>query len=83
MTWVDRGFEPTQQSDPAYPQGKDMDGANRALPYCSTKLPYPAKRCGYHHLICNLCGLSVAVSTAGRPDDPRSLTVNCKPMARA
>ena len=56
----------------------DQTGAGPRKPTCSTHLPYPARRCGYHVVRCDGCGLSVMISTAGRPDDPRWVRVNCK-----
>jgi hypothetical protein len=41
-------------------------------------LPYPAKRIGHYRIECELCGLRVACTTAGRPDDPRSIRIACK-----
>jgi len=82
VQWFDSGYEPQEKPNPAYPHGMDLDGANRAMPYCSTKLPYPAKRCGQYFARCLICGLTASLGTGPRPHDPRSFTVNCKPMAR-
>ncbi len=78
ITWVDRGREPTCAPDPHYPQGIDVDMAADAVVRCKTALPYPARRCGYFVFKCRLCGLRGVITTAGRPDDPRSITVACK-----
>lgn len=78
VTWVDRGLEPKSPPDPAHPNGIDVNMSAPGLPGCAVALPYPAKRCGYHVVICEDCGRSALVSTAGRPDDPRSVTVACK-----
>lgn len=78
VTWVDRGREPKCGPDPAFPTGKDLDVAGEAPRSCSTTLPYPAKRCGVYLVECLTCHLSVAISTAGRPDDPRSIRVPCQ-----
>lgn len=77
--WVDFGREPTQQPNPEYPEGIDMMIGDANWPSCQTPLPYPAKRCGMHVVKCNVCGLQVTVTTAGRPDDPRSVKMNCLP----
>lgn len=45
---------------------------------CRVALPYPAKRCGAYVVTCRICGTRTGVTTAGRADDPRSLTVSCK-----
>lgn len=80
--WVDRGVEPKNASDPAFPDGKDLDARILApdpanAESCFTRLPYPAQRCGYYGLICTLCEQSVIITTAGRPDDPRSIRLPC------
>lgn len=77
IEWFDSGREPQCAPDPAYPTGKDLDIA-AGLPSCVATLPYPAKRCGHFIVECSKCGMSVAVTTAGRPDDPRSLRMPCK-----
>lgn len=83
IEWIDGGREPRCAPDPAYPTGKDIriskefDGRN-----CLVELPYPARRCGFYLVECSMCGVRVAVTTAGRPDDPRSAQIPCagKPM---
>lgn len=79
VEWIDGLREPRNAPNPAYPNGIDLDmsiGSTR--PSCFTELPYPTKRCGSFIIRCDVCGLIVGVSTAGRADDPRSLKVNCK-----
>jgi hypothetical protein len=78
IVWQDGGREPTQRPNPKYPAGRDVDISEGRLPNCTAALPYPAKRCGVYFVICDECGLRVGVTTAGRPDDPRSVTVPCK-----
>jgi hypothetical protein len=78
VAWVDRGYEPTCKPDPNFPEGIDLDLTNGQRRACHTDLPYPAKRCGYFAVNCSVCGLTAAVTTAGRPDDPRSVKVACK-----
>ncbi|MCY4471136.1 MAG: hypothetical protein OXC08_20665 [Thiotrichales bacterium] len=78
IVWHDRGREPRQPPNPEYPEGIDLDGAGGVTPACTTPLDYPAKRCGYYSVECTRCGVHVMVTTAGRPDDPRSLTIPCK-----
>jgi hypothetical protein len=78
VEWLDSGREPKCAPDPAYPDGKTVDAAGDFSPRCTIQVPYPAKRCGFYLIKCQRCGLTAAVTTAGRPDDPRSLTVPCK-----
>lgn len=77
VKWIDSGKEPKCAPNPNYPYGKDIDATNGAKHTCSTKLPYPAKRCGVYIVECKRCGYRIALTTAGRPDDPRSVTVAC------
>jgi hypothetical protein len=79
VTWIDSGLEPQCAPNPRYPHGIGLDFRHDVdAPCCTTDLPYPAKRCGAFIIKCQICGLSVAISTAGRPDDPRSIIVSCK-----
>ena len=77
VTWFDGGREPQCPPDPRFPNGVDIDGAGGRHPACRVALPYPARRCGQYLIRCSLCGLTAAITTAGRPDDPRSVTVPC------
>jgi hypothetical protein len=83
--WVDRNREPTQLADPRYPKGTDIDltGGDRLAHGCRTELPYPAKRCGYFVVTCGKCHFKTIITTAGRPDDPRSVRLPCKRKAEA
>jgi hypothetical protein len=78
--WVDRGYEPKSPPNPDYPDGIDIDltGGDRVTKSCKTALPYPAKRVGYYVATCGKCGLKTIITTAGRPDDPRSVRLPCK-----
>jgi hypothetical protein len=76
--WIDWGREPKCPANPAYPHGQDIDLTKGAKVACVTPLPYPAMRCGYFVVTCDACSFSAAITTAGRPDDPRSVKVPCK-----
>jgi hypothetical protein len=80
ITWIDRGYEPKQPANPDYPHGIDVDltGGDRLARSCKAELPYPAKRVGYYAVSCAGCGFRTIVTTAGRPDDPRSVKLPCK-----
>ena len=78
VSWIDSGREPQCAPNPAFPKGIDVDVSGERLSCCTAKLPYPAKRCGYYLVECERCGFTCVVTTAGRPDDPRSVTVPCK-----
>jgi hypothetical protein len=74
----DRGREPTERSNPRYPNGIDIDVRAGASANCVMQLEYPAPRCGFYVITCDLCGTNIALTTAGRRDDPRSVRVACK-----
>jgi hypothetical protein len=78
IEWIDHGREPKCAPDPDYPDGIDVDVSDNAVRKCKVDLPYPAKRCGHYIVRCKLCGYSVALTTAGRTDDPKSVTITCK-----
>jgi hypothetical protein len=64
--------------NPAYPIGIDVD-VSRGQPSCIVALPYPAPECGHYVVRCALCAMSVAITAAGRPDDPKSVKIPCMP----
>lgn len=79
IEWIDRGREPQCAPDPKFPNGKDLDCTR--LPgqsTCKADLPYPAKRCGLYYVECQACGTNAMITTAGRPDDPRSVKLVCE-----
>ena len=79
VKWIDRFREPTQAPDPKYPNGIDINlVAKGDRKSCRTELPYPAKRCGHYLLECDQCGYRAVITTAGRPDDPKSVRLPCK-----
>lgn len=80
VTFIDGGREPTQKPDPRYPDGKDIDLSRLQPRYCRTALPYPAPRCGLLRVVCQKCGYRAIITTAGRPDDPRSVMLPCSPF---
>ena len=78
VKWVDSGREPQCDPSPDYPKGRDIgifDGTSENI--CVASLPYPARRCGYFWIHCKTCNFSVVLTTAGRPDDPRSIALPC------
>ncbi len=77
IQWLDGGREPQCAPDPRFPEGRDLDVSAGAAKTCETALPYPAKRCGAYLVVCRRCAYRVGVTTAGRPDDPRSVKIAC------
>lgn len=81
VKWIDRGREPTEKPNPDFPNGINVDLTSGEQKACLTTLPYPAKRCGYYFVHCKTCDYSAVITTAGRPDDPRTVKLPCKTMA--
>lgn len=77
ISWIDRFCEPACPPDPAYPNGIDIDCSHAAPSACVVELYYPARRCGIYTIKCETCGTTALVTTAGRPDDPRSIRLAC------
>lgn len=78
VTFLDSGHEPREKPDPAYPNGRDIRLCTAVQKSCGFNVPYPAPRCGVYSIKCSDCGIVVAVTVAGRPDDPRTVTIPCK-----
>jgi len=79
VKWIDAGKEPRCAPNPKYPNGKDCDlTLGNEKKTCITTLPYPALRIGAYHVSCSVCGFSAYITTAGRPDDPRSARLPCR-----
>lgn len=83
IRWKDAGRWPKNPPDPRYPEGVDVIGARPGQPACKADVPYPAARIGAYQVMCNICGNYAWLLTAGRADDPRSVTIPCRPMASA
>ena len=78
IDWIDNKREPQCPPNPDFPLGIDVDASGGSRKTCTVSLPYPAKRCGAYVVTCEKCGQSVAATTAGRPDDPRSIKIACQ-----
>lgn len=78
VTFMPSGRGKAQCSpDPDYPNGKSLDIAAGG-PSCMFDLPYPAPECGAFVVQCDTCEMRIAVTAAGRPDDPVSIKVPCQ-----
>lgn len=82
VRFLDAEREPQCPPDPAFPDGIDVDLAPATAESCRTAIPYPAPRCGAMVVECSVCGLTMALTVAGRADDPKSVRVMCRPLAR-
>jgi hypothetical protein len=78
VRWHDSGREPSQPANPKFPCGMDIDFTAGATRTCLVQLPYPARRCGFYSVKCRTCSYSIAIATAGRLDDPRSVKLACQ-----
>jgi hypothetical protein len=76
--WIDHKREPQCEPNPDYPNGIDADISSGAAVTCTTDLPYPARRCGLYIIECETCGRRIGITTAGRPDDQRTVKLACK-----
>ncbi len=63
--------------NPEYPNGIALDASAPDSLTCSVELPYPAPECGWWEVRCRECTASVAITAAGRPDDPVSVRISC------
>lgn len=65
-------------SNPAYPNGIEISIPTDAPFKCTVDLPYPAPECGHFLVKCSLCSTTIAVTAAGRRDDPTKITIPCQ-----
>jgi len=79
VDWIDGHREAKQPADPTYPNGCAIDVAMDAPRACRLELPCPAPRCGLFVITCKQCGYAIAIATAGRADDPKSVRLPCRP----
>ena len=93
IAFLDSGREPRVAPHPDFPEGMDIiDGPVAARlphpeglkiteadvgPSCLFDLPYPSPRCGLLVVDCERCGKRIALTVAGRVDDPRTLRMSC------
>jgi hypothetical protein len=79
IKWHRRGGPPQNPSNPKYPEGVHLDLSVGAAKTCRVELPYPTKPfLGLLVIVCETCGFKGTITTAGRPDDPRSIRIACK-----
>jgi len=79
VDWIDSGRLTEYPADPGYPRGVAIDVALDAPHACRVELPWPAERIGQWVVICRVCGYAIALSTAGRADDPHTARLPCRP----
>lgn len=64
--------------DRAFPEGVKLIIEKPGEKACKVTLPYPAPECGMWIVRCDDCPMSLAITAAGRPDDPISVTIPCE-----
>lgn len=79
VRFLDERRKATEPANPKFPHGMMVNlNVNPLARSCSYNLPYPAPRVGKYAITCRKCGFSVAVTVAGRDDDPRVITIPCR-----
>lgn len=82
-TFLTEGLKAQHPANPDFPKGVEVDArTERGAPACTLELPYPAPAIGSHFVECAYCGVTAAVTAAGRADDPRTVTLTCKQKQR-
>jgi len=81
VRWLDGKRYAQSPTNPQFPDGMAIDMSRGASATCTVELPYPAKRCGMYTVDCRTCGIHIALTTAGRRDDPRTVKIGCKAQA--
>lgn len=77
VTWEGLGRKAQVAPNPHYPEGVALDATGGHPIQCATTLPYPAPECGTYFVECDMCGRRLGITAAGRPDDPRVITLPC------
>ena len=67
--------------NPNFPEGIDVSVCREGEAHCKVTLPYPAPECGVFIVDCAACNTRIAITAAGRQDDPRSVTIPCLNVA--
>jgi hypothetical protein len=78
VKFIDSDREPKCKPNPRFPDGQHIDISQQSEQTCEAKIPYPAPRCGLMVVECEVCGFTVALTVAGRPDDPHTVKLPCK-----
>lgn len=77
VTFISHHRKAQVAPNPKYPDGIDVDLTKGAKVACLANLPYPAECCGILIVRCKKCSANVAITTAGRIDDPRTVKLAC------
>lgn len=80
VEWTGTGRKAQVPPNPNLPEGLIVVLAAGKVPVCGLDLPYPAPEVGRFSIQCRICGIKVALTAAGRADDPRVVIVACKDL---
>lgn len=83
ITFHDSGRKARNPPHPGYEEGIVFDMTGDAPRGCAVDLPWPAPGVGTWQVRCRTCGTSLALTAAGRIDDPRRLVLPCGRMPDA
>lgn len=75
--FVGEGRMPKCAPNPDFPNGTPCDMAPGGIG-CTIELQHPTPCCGVWIINCDICGYSVGVTAAGRPDDPSTIRIACQ-----
>jgi hypothetical protein len=78
ISWLSRHRKAQTAADPNHPNGRDIDGGQR--PACKVELQYPAECVGLYYVECLDCKSNMLITTAGRPDDPKTVMLPCRQL---
>lgn len=83
VKWAPSGRGKAQCApNPHYPDGIAIDATEPGEKSCFVELPYPAPECGTWIISCSKCQMHVHITAAGRPDDPISVRIACRPVVQ-
>jgi hypothetical protein len=81
--FLSAGRPAQQPPNPDHPLGTVVDATAGRRPSCALSLQYPAPSVGQWLIRCDVCRISAIVTAAGRPDDPHTVRLRCKPKGEA
>jgi hypothetical protein len=79
ISWIWRSRLPAKcKPDENYPYGKATDMSAPGKPFCEVEFKYPAPGVGTWIARCKTCDFTMAVTAAGRADDPTKVRWACE-----
>lgn len=87
VRWESLNRKAQCEPDEHYPDGIEIDATTERDRFaCRVDIPYPPPhpgQCGLWAVDCDHCQSTFICTAAGRPDDPKSMTVPCRAAARS